>query len=158
MYAIAAGLAVRRQWHQPVEQAIQEAEDKSQQLEQELRVAKEQLAESNHKVFQAQQHAQEAHHELKRAERADWLAKLAEMKALIREQIDAASKEFSFDTIGPWVAGTNFLLSKMKLNNLPYPIHEAHGEVRCREWHQLNIAHLRGLLVTTTEHDAMMIA
>jgi hypothetical protein len=146
-----AGLAT--QLHS-AKRAHQEVADQRRQLEQELQAAKAQLAESNTRISQAQKATADARLELKQAERAETLAKLVEMKAVIKEQIDSASKEFSYDAIIPWVAGANQLLSHMKLSPMPWPIHEGHGDQnQGRKWHQENLAYLRSLIIKLDEHD-----
>lgn len=133
---------------------VQQARDRQRSLQQELQVANSTIATLKAAEMGEKQAASTKAAELrKEGERAARLAKLADMKALIREQIDSAPKDYSLQSVEPWCAGTNHLLMSMRLQQLPNHIHHYVQDDEGRRLHQLNIAHLRALFLKVGEGD-----
>lgn len=152
LYLVAAGLSARRQWRLP--QPKTDNEEVAKLLEQ-VATLNGQMAAAKNKASRAEdarETAQAAYRNL-REEKLSKAAKLAEMKVVIREQLEAVPKAFAVEEISPWADGTNALLSKMQLHRLPHNLHKVHGEEHNKKWHQQNLAFLRGLLVTLAEKD-----
>lgn len=133
---------------------VQQARDRQRSLQQELQVANSTIATLKAAEKDEKQAASTRAAEIrKEGERAARLAKLADMKALIREQIDSAPKDYSLQSVEPWCAGTNHLLASMRLHQLPNHIHHYVQDDEGRRFHQLNIAHLRALFLKVGEGD-----
>lgn len=75
------------------------------------------------------------------------IARLADTKAAITAQIDAAPKVYDFDEVHAWTAATDDLLSHLNLGRMPHSIIRSFGDDEIKKRFQQNVAFLRSLLV-----------